>query len=95
MIRRDRELLAHLRSINTNLGLVVLDLMNNLDDGTLPQDRLTAIADGLECLAAHIRTNVAAIDTDIEEPAAVPPTAVDNDEVYETARERPAAGPAA
>ncbi|MBK1786968.1 hypothetical protein [Prauserella cavernicola] len=48
MIRRDRELLARLSTVNTHLGEAVVELLHRQDGGRLP-------ADGLRLLGHHLQ----------------------------------------
>ncbi|WP_007024435.1 hypothetical protein [Saccharomonospora iraqiensis] len=62
MIRRDRELLTRLATVNRALGGVVVELMARQDGGELPAEPLRNLAHALGTLATDLTTRADELD---------------------------------
>ncbi|MFC4000505.1 hypothetical protein ACFS2C_10575 [Prauserella oleivorans] len=62
MIRRDRELLAHLSAVNARLGEAVVELLDRQDGGELPADGLRALGEHLQRVTTEVLKRAAELD---------------------------------
>lgn len=75
MIARDRELLARISRVNSTLGSATVELLNNLQDGTLNPSHLRAIGAYLRQLSEEVMARADEIDGRALDPA--PPRVID------------------
>ncbi|SFB47684.1 hypothetical protein SAMN05216266_11345 [Amycolatopsis marina] len=76
MIERDRELLARLRRVNSNLGTVVVEIMAQQDGGELPPDPLRLLGRnfaelGDELLARAAERDAVVLEGEVLDPPAI------------------------
>lgn len=70
MIARDRELLARLMQVNTQLGRFTVDLLDRQDGGELPAEGLRPLGDYLVALGRDLlarATELEAVDSRVVE----------------------------
>lgn len=70
MIARDRDLLARLMQVNTQLGRFTVDMLDRQDGGELPADGCRALGEHLAALGRELIDRADQLDA-IEAPAEV------------------------